>query len=306
MNTIPDKRLIEEVALVKGIGGVFIEKDWFVTQVIKILAESQQDNFVLVFTGGTALSKAHKLIHRFSEDIDFRVIALGLDQKNVSQIRKAMSGFKKATVELLGRSFETIKTTASNYNRNIAIDLSYPSQFTPAEVLRPHIKLELTLGTLKLSPIDLPVSSIISEVAAKSSEVQSIACANPVENAADKVSALAWRVPSRVRGAQDKQPDIVRHLHDLAMLSDRANDSPYFLELVKSAMGRDDSRSEIVSGLSVREKLSKVIAIFETDPDYPIEYRTFVENMSYAGKDIVPSYSTALNRMRMLVSRIIG
>jgi hypothetical protein len=59
MNTIPDKCLIEEVALVRGIGGgVFIEKDWFVTQAIKILAESQQDNFMLVLTGGTALSKA--------------------------------------------------------------------------------------------------------------------------------------------------------------------------------------------------------------------------------------------------------
>ena len=87
MNTIPDKTLIEEVALVKGISEAFIEKDWYTTQVIGLLADRQQDDFMLVFTGGTALSKAHRLIHRFSEDIDFRVLAPGLDGKNSSQVR---------------------------------------------------------------------------------------------------------------------------------------------------------------------------------------------------------------------------
>lgn len=74
MNIFPKKALIEEVALVRRISEAFVEKDWFVTQVIKILAENQQTDFILIFTGGTALSKAHKLIHRFSEDIDFRIL----------------------------------------------------------------------------------------------------------------------------------------------------------------------------------------------------------------------------------------
>lgn len=101
MNTIPDKALIEEVALVKGVSEAFIEKDWYATQVIRLLSEKPQQDFILVFTGGTALSKAHRLIHRFSEDIDFRVLAPALDGKNNSQVRKTMSGFKKSVVELL-------------------------------------------------------------------------------------------------------------------------------------------------------------------------------------------------------------
>lgn len=68
MNTIPDKALIEEVALVRGVSEAFIEKDWYATQVIRLLTQQQQGDFILVFTGGTALSKAHRLIHRFSED----------------------------------------------------------------------------------------------------------------------------------------------------------------------------------------------------------------------------------------------
>lgn len=66
MNTIPDKALIEEVALVRRVSGAFLEKDWYATQVIRLLAQQPQRDFILVFTGGTALSKAHRLIHRFS------------------------------------------------------------------------------------------------------------------------------------------------------------------------------------------------------------------------------------------------
>lgn len=306
MSTIPDKVLIEEVALIRGISEAFIEKDWYATQVIKLIAEKKQEDIVLVFTGGTALSKAHRLIHRFSEDIDFRVLAPGFDYKNNSQVRKAMSGFKKSMVEWLSKSFEIINTTASDYNRNIVIDLGYPSQFTPAEVLRPHIKLELTLGTLQLPPFNLPVSSLINEMAGKQGEVESIACADPLENAADKVSALAWRVPARVRGINDKQPDLVRHLHDLAMLSDRAVTSPHFANLVGSAMRRDDSRAAEITDLSVQEKISRAIEILATDPAYSLEYEKFVKGMSYAGEDAIPHFDAAIGKMRLLAFHIAG
>ena len=44
-----------------------IEKDYYVTQILKILSKSKY-NFV--FKGGTSLSKAFGTINRFSEDID--------------------------------------------------------------------------------------------------------------------------------------------------------------------------------------------------------------------------------------------
>ena len=76
MNERPDQTEFEEVALLNGIEPSFIEKDWFVTQVVAALAAFQYEEFEFVFTGGTALSKAHSLIKRFSEDADFLVIAL--------------------------------------------------------------------------------------------------------------------------------------------------------------------------------------------------------------------------------------
>lgn len=85
-----------------GIDPSFIEKDWFLTQVIAALTSLRHEGFEFIFTGGTALSKAHKLIQRFSEDIDFRVIA-----PPEQQSRKPLSRFKKTVLaHLLKAGFE--------------------------------------------------------------------------------------------------------------------------------------------------------------------------------------------------------
>lgn len=51
----------------------YIEKDYWVTYVLKNLSNSDLRDKV-VFKGGTSLSKVHKCIQRFSEDIDIAVI----------------------------------------------------------------------------------------------------------------------------------------------------------------------------------------------------------------------------------------
>ena len=44
-----------------------IEKDYYVTMLLRLLAQKMP---YIVFKGGTSLSKCHKVIRRFSEDID--------------------------------------------------------------------------------------------------------------------------------------------------------------------------------------------------------------------------------------------
>lgn len=56
-----------------GIADVLVEKDYWITRALKNLSQSSYVDQV-VFKGGTSLSKAHKLIQRFSEDIDLAVI----------------------------------------------------------------------------------------------------------------------------------------------------------------------------------------------------------------------------------------
>lgn len=297
--------LLEEVALVKsGISEAFIEKDWFVTKVISILSENQYLDYSIVFTGGTSLSKAHKLIDRFSEDIDFRLMAPSLEREGASKVRKLLSDFKNHVTGLLEKEFEILAVDARDGNRHIMINLGYPSLCEPAEVLRPHIKLEFTLSKLILPSIELAVSSFINEETKQAPEVAKIPCINPVENAADKLSAIVWRIPSRVRGQNDKQPDVVRHLHDLAKLSDYTLKDSRFIDLAKSTIEQDDSRAEQIKGLSTKEKLSKVIEILESDPYYPQEYSTYVSEMVYNHDVPVPTFKEAVEKLKNII-RII-
>ena len=68
------KSAIKETSNSLNIREFFIEKDYWITLVLKQLSESSYVDSV-VFKGGTSLSKAYNLIDRFSEDIDLEVIS---------------------------------------------------------------------------------------------------------------------------------------------------------------------------------------------------------------------------------------
>jgi len=67
------KELIDTTAKNLNLPFLYIEKDYWVTYVLKNLANSQYSD-IAIFKGGTSLSKAYRIIDRFSEDIDLAVI----------------------------------------------------------------------------------------------------------------------------------------------------------------------------------------------------------------------------------------
>lgn len=76
------KALISLTAADMGILEFYIEKDYWVTYILKKLSSSPFKNEV-IFKGGTSLSKGYNAINRFSEDIDLQLINhnLGDNQK---------------------------------------------------------------------------------------------------------------------------------------------------------------------------------------------------------------------------------
>lgn len=67
---------------------VLIEKDYWVTYILHNLAFSKYAD-IIVFKGGTSLSKAFNCIERFSEDIDLAL--LSLEEMTGSKIKKLLS-----------------------------------------------------------------------------------------------------------------------------------------------------------------------------------------------------------------------
>jgi len=307
MSMSPDKDLLLRASEELNILPAMIEKDWYVTQVITTLSQIQHHDFEIIFSGGTALSKAHRLIQRFSEDMDFRIIA-----PESTLNRKSLSKFKHAVVEALrasGLQIHNHQVKARDENRFFAIDIDYESHFSRSTALRPHIQIEVIVRPTYLSPAYLPVTSFINELTKQPPEVPRIGCLDPVENAADKMSAIAWRIPDRIRGDSNDDPSIVRHIHDLAMLKDIALAAPDFIRLVVAAMQQDDDRAKnnpSFEGLSMQEKFAQAISILSTDAEYPREYDLFVRGTSYSQDDSTPAFKTAMEAVKQLIQKVSG
>lgn len=87
------------IGLVHGISGIredILEKDYYVTLLLKELSEKQK-NLPAYFKGGTALYKAQKSIRRFSEDIDLTVC---IDNCSNSQAKKRLETATKKYISL--------------------------------------------------------------------------------------------------------------------------------------------------------------------------------------------------------------
>lgn len=70
------QNIIRLTHVASGIRGDIIEKDYYVTMLLRELAQ-KQPSLPAYFKGGTALYKAQKSIRRFSEDIDLTVCVDG-------------------------------------------------------------------------------------------------------------------------------------------------------------------------------------------------------------------------------------
>lgn len=80
----------------------FVEKDYFVTIMLKELANKIPS---LLFKGGTSLLKCHKIIDRFSEDID-----LTLDEEHLSQ------SYKKQMKREIVNACNTLNLELTNFD----------------------------------------------------------------------------------------------------------------------------------------------------------------------------------------------
>ena len=130
-------------------------------------------------------------------------------------------------------------------------------------------------------------------------EVVAFPCIDPVETAADKVSALAWRVAARRRGSPNDDPTIIRHLQDLAALKGTAAVSEMFVPLVHKAMVADEGRRGQATASSTSTSLfANMLEQLSIDPLWARDYKEFVDG-------IVRDTSRA-DRLRRLARRHAG
>jgi hypothetical protein len=296
-----DRRLVEEVAAALGTEPGLVEKEWHVVRAIGVIAALDRGNARPVFSGGTSLSVGWGLIKRFSEDIDFKV---GMpDAENPSQAKARRRKFRKDVFAALAAADfrpigEPLKASAF-----FSAHFAYPNAFDPVAGLRPYIQVEMTFEPPALPAVERPLRSLVAQAQRADPEIAAFPCVDPVETAANKLSALAWRVCTRDRSSPKDDPTIVRHLHDLAALEAIAAAAPAFASLVLESAQADTGRGGGDAPREPVERLALMLERLAIDPLWANEYDRFVHDKSFAKPDEVISFAMALEAVRRLADR---
>ena len=159
------KAIFETIAEEKRMTAFAVEKDWWVSRTLELVFQMEISKF-LVFKGGTSLSKAWKLIDRFSEDIDLSIDRsfffpnqVVWSKREITKLRKAASifvsdlflknledGFIKRKYEV---EFKLVESNDSDQDPRI-IEIYYPNVISSqSEYILPKIQLEIGCRSLR-------------------------------------------------------------------------------------------------------------------------------------------------------------
>ncbi len=228
MNLHLDKKNFEGAVVAAadyfGIPEIFIEKDYWVTYALHQLFHSEVKDLI-VFKGGTSLSKCYYVIQRFSEDIDIVVVKNDGDSGNALKERlKDVTNVidksildvvpddpntnKKGSVRKIIYSFPKVGVngTYGEVRENIALEVSHMGNTEPY-----HVK---QIRTLIADYIKTTASTeLIAQFGLEDFEVRALA----VER------TLCEKIISLVRFSYTENPledlsNKVRHTYDLTLL----------------------------------------------------------------------------------------
>lgn len=287
-----------------------VEKDFYVTQVLHALADVTSNRFQLIFIGGTCLSKAHRVVGRMSEDIDFKVVPLFDRSLNTQASRKEISAFRQEILKVIqektGFYPKDGQLVKGNNNTFTQIFLDYPTIYPPNIALRQQIKIELTAQKLK-TPIEyLPVNSLIYDVLGEQSRmsVKTIPCISLNETAAEKWAALNRRVADVERRGINPDNAIIRHLFDIHEIYTKRKISSTFEALIPEVILRDRERYRGKSPQFFENTIQELLfgtQALNQNPAWEGHYAAFVENMVFQEK--IPTFQDTLKSLDQLNQR---
>ena len=226
-----------------GIPAKAIEKDWWVTLMLKALFRTQYAKS-LIFKGGTSLSKCWKLIERFSEDIDIALdpMVFGMEYNErpgsgyLNRLKRRGCAFtsnelKEAlNLELrnLGVADGVVEILAGEIKPEMKdkdpqeLYVKYTSLFDPNPYLADEVKIEVSVRS-KLEPFtEMPVNSLLNEFFpndAYSSEPFNIQVVEPHKTFLEKAFLLHEEFYKK-DNTKIRTDRMSRHYYDLERMMD--------------------------------------------------------------------------------------
>lgn len=257
---------VELVVSKQNLRPEIVEKDYYVTMILRLLSERLP---FIVFKGGTSLSKCHKAINRFSEDIDI-TIDTAISQGQKKKVKEAI----EEVSSLLGLSIPNLDETRSrrDYNR---YEIAYSSiQQAKDFAVQPMVFLETSYTAVSFPVVELDVHNYIGDMMTEEApnyikQYQLSPFKMKVQGLdrtlADKVFAICdYYLQGKVNGHS-------RHLYDIFKLLPFVPQNEEFKNLVqdvRTVRAESPVCFSAKEGVDVPALLKKIIEENTYRPDY--------------------------------------
>ncbi|MBB6095006.1 putative nucleotidyltransferase component of viral defense system [Povalibacter uvarum] len=291
---------------------VLIEKDWHIIRAMSAIAATDAAPFQLIFSGGTCLARAHKLIRRMSEDVDFKIVPIDASAVSKSQRRRQLADLRdKITASLHAAGFpidpaDGAQLQSRDDNRYTVYQLQYATSGEEQAPLRSTIQVELNYATLRKASVELPVASFVAEAFGRAPEIFAIPCVTVEETAAEKLISLTRRTAMEIAGlSRTPDPTLVRHVYDLHITRQRYDNSSV-VALAKEIMSQDaeEFRNQFPAYRDDPvQETRRALAALEKEDVYAHRYAEFVQLMVYGER---PSYVDAMQTVASLTKGLLA
>lgn len=263
------------------------EKDLLVNKALDAMERFEDAEASLAIDGGTALTAYHRVLTRFSEDIDLRIV-LPSTLVDPDRPPRKEDAERIDFVKSLGERFATYIAQALPW-----LTRTRKGRIRKDGVLQTFIynydgrhRSEAVKHGIKFEVVDMPMRMPSQRQLRKD---HWMAVVDIVEIAAGKWSALGARIP----GSQGSYPDLVRHLHDIAMVSSflRGSDAEYLQQIAFAPGGTSP------------ERIASALEEFRTDPGWSDRYMDYMRRMGLKPVDSFtlshPTWTTVFKRALM-------
>ena len=314
--------IFQEISNRTGMPAFAVEKDWWVTQALAIIFEMEVGQS-LVFKGGTSLSKAWKLIQRFSEDVDLAIdrTFLGfkgdLSKKQRTKLRKQAGIYTTGIFceELEARfkakgfhdvNFEVVPAEDSDQDPRIIL-IHYPNLIETPDYVIPRVQIEVGCRSLREPYTVRRLGSLVDEIHEGkefTSPLIDVPTVNPERTFLEKLFLLHEEFH---RPLEKMRVDrLSRHLYDVHQLANS--------ELAETAISDKDLYQTIVNHRFTFSKVGGVdynslnpktldpMPTSEVIEAWKADYQKMREQMIYEEKP--PTFDELLSSIEKLKARL--
>jgi len=283
-----------------------VEKDWHVIRAMQAISQVAAAPFRLVFAGGTCLARAHQLVRRMSEDVDFKIVRDGPAPASANKLRQELGALRdRVTAGLQATGFpidptDTKQLRSRDANRYTVYQLAAGSTDPADGHLRPTLQIELSFAKLRLPPVSLAVSSFVSEAYGRPPDIPLIDCASVTETAAEKIVSLTRRTAMELAGlSRAPDPTLVRHIYDVHAIREHINQDAAVALAREIAVqdAQEFGNQHPAYRADIAAETHKALDFLKNEPAVRARYADFVAAMVYGERGDFTDAIATLTRL---------